>query len=152
MATLDFRVKNGLVTGANNTSLGTAVTVLLNGNFGIGDTNPGYKLAVSGTLNATGAITQAGNQVLHASNYNSYTPTLTGTGASGTWGINITGDAGTVDGLSVSSSQAVSTIVARDASGYTFLNYINSNTANSENPTISQVIVCLLYTSDAADD
>jgi Chaperone of endosialidase len=28
---------------------------------------------------------------LDAANYNSYTPTLTGTGASGTWGINITG-------------------------------------------------------------
>ena len=36
--------------------------------------------------------------LLHSGNYNSYSPTLTGTGASGTWGINITGDAGTVDG------------------------------------------------------
>jgi hypothetical protein len=32
-----------------------------------------------------------GNTVLHAGNYNSYAPTLTGTGASGTWGINVTG-------------------------------------------------------------
>lgn len=32
-----------------------------------------------------------GNTVLDSSNYNSYSPTLTGTGASGTWGINITG-------------------------------------------------------------
>jgi hypothetical protein len=30
---------------------------------------------------------------LHSSNYNSYAPTLTGTGASGTWSINITGNA-----------------------------------------------------------
>jgi len=30
---------------------------------------------------------------LHSGNYNSYTPTLTGTGASGTWGISITGSA-----------------------------------------------------------
>jgi hypothetical protein len=29
--------------------------------------------------------------VLHSSNYNSYSPTLTGGGASGTWGINVTG-------------------------------------------------------------
>lgn len=32
-------------------------------------------------------------QVLHSANYNSYSPTLTGTGASGTWGISITGTA-----------------------------------------------------------
>ena len=32
---------------------------------------------------------------LHSGNYNSYAPTLTGTGASGTWGISITGNAAT---------------------------------------------------------
>ena len=32
-----------------------------------------------------------GNQVLHAGNYNSYSPTLTGGGASGTWNISING-------------------------------------------------------------
>jgi len=37
---------------------------------------------------------------LNSSNFNSYSPTLTGTGASGTWGINITGDANTVNGFS----------------------------------------------------
>lgn len=31
--------------------------------------------------------------ILHSSNYNSYSPTLTGTGASGTWGISVTGTA-----------------------------------------------------------
>lgn len=36
-----------------------------------------------------------GNILLHAGNYNSYTPTLTGTGASGTWDISITGNAKT---------------------------------------------------------
>lgn len=34
--------------------------------------------------------------VIDANNYNSYSPTLTGTGASGTWGINITGSAGSL--------------------------------------------------------
>lgn len=61
----------------------------------------GAKTAVSidhsGNVNiARGALTQGGNQVLHAGNYSSYAPTLTGTGASGTWGINITGNAATV--------------------------------------------------------
>jgi hypothetical protein len=36
-----------------------------------------------------------GNTVLHGGNFNSYSPTLTGGGASGTWGINITGNAAT---------------------------------------------------------
>lgn len=43
-----------------------------------------------------------GNAVLNASNYNTYAPTLTGTGASGTWGISITGTAGGVDWANVS--------------------------------------------------
>ena len=59
----------------------------------------GAKVAVSidhsGNVNIVrGALTQAGNQVLHAGNYNSYSPSLTGSGASGTWGISITGSAG----------------------------------------------------------
>lgn len=36
-----------------------------------------------------------GNILLHAGNYKSYVPTLTGTGASGTWDISITGNAKT---------------------------------------------------------
>ncbi len=46
----------------------------------------------SGLFNAVN-INVNGNQVLHAANYNSYSPTLTGTGASGTWGISISGTA-----------------------------------------------------------
>jgi hypothetical protein len=38
------------------------------------------------------------NVVLHAGNYNGYAPTLTGTGASGTWGIDISGSAANVTG------------------------------------------------------
>ena len=34
-------------------------------------------------------------EVIHSGNYNSYAPTLTGTGASGTWGISISGNAAT---------------------------------------------------------
>ena len=36
---------------------------------------------------------------LNSKNYNSYSPTLTGTGASGTWGISITGNAATVSNI-----------------------------------------------------
>jgi hypothetical protein len=34
--------------------------------------------------------------MLHSNNFNTYSPTLTGTGASGTWGISITGNSATV--------------------------------------------------------
>jgi hypothetical protein len=44
-----------------------------------------------------GALTWRGNAVLHAGNYNSYAPTLTGGNASGTWSINITGNANSVN-------------------------------------------------------
>ena len=43
-----------------------------------------------------------GSQILLALNYNSYSPTLTGGGANGTWGINVTGDAGSVGGVTTS--------------------------------------------------
>jgi uncharacterized protein YunC (DUF1805 family) len=39
---------------------------------------------------------QSWAKALSSQNYNSYSPTLTGTGASGTWGITITGNAATV--------------------------------------------------------
>jgi hypothetical protein len=51
-----------------------------------------------------------GNTSLHAGNYNSYAPTLTGTGASGTWGISITGNAATVtNGVYTSGDQTTIT-------------------------------------------
>ena len=51
-----------------------------------------------------GSVTgPSGNVILHAGNYTSYSPSLTGSGASGTWGINITGNADTVDSLHASS-------------------------------------------------
>jgi hypothetical protein len=61
-------------------------------------------------INVTsGALQQGGNQVLHAGNYNSYAPTLTGTGASGNWGINVTGNAATVtNGVYTSDNVVVS--------------------------------------------
>ena len=52
------------------------------------------------TFDLTGCTSQS--TLLHSTNYNSYTPTLTGTGASGTWVINISGtaaNAGLLDSL-----------------------------------------------------
>lgn len=54
-----------------------------------------------------GAITGAAwNRVLDSSNYTGYTVTKTGSGASGTWGINITGNAATVSVSRLASNTA----------------------------------------------
>jgi hypothetical protein len=103
--------------------------------------------------------------LLHAGNYNSYAPALNGTGATGSWGISITGSSASCTGNAATATSATSattatnwgtygavpvagtsfgnanTIGRSDGNGYTYFNYINSNTGNSENPTISQVIV-----------
>ena len=60
-------------------------------------------------LNSTVPIQQNGNQVLHAANYNNYSPTLTGVGASGTWGISITGTA------AIGTGQVTTTNIASNA-------------------------------------
>lgn len=63
----------------------------------------GSKTAVS--IDHTGLVnfvrarpTYAGSVILDAANYNTYAPTLTGTGASGSWGISVTGTAANVTG------------------------------------------------------
>ena len=63
--------------------------------------------------------------------------------ASGTWSIAITGNAGSITNQANSATITASTgvnashIVQRDANGYIYANYINFNTSESENPTIS---------------
>lgn len=64
--------------------------------IGTGDYN-GQNLRIYGT--GTNDIKWGDNNLLHAGNFNSYAPTLTGTGASGTWGINISGNADSADYL-----------------------------------------------------
>ena len=50
---------------------------------------------LTGTIKVRGKSNSWGNwyTLLHSGNYNSYSPKLDGTGASGTWGISITGNA-----------------------------------------------------------
>lgn len=72
-------------------------------------------------------------EVLTAANYNSYSPTLTGGSASGTWGINVTGTAGSISGYNNPTTAATAnTIVYRDSSGhitgnYGFYGYLNTS-------------------------
>jgi hypothetical protein len=58
------------------------------------------QIAVRGKNNGTW---QSWRTILDSGNYTSYSPSLTGSGASGTWGINVTGSAGSVAWTNVSS-------------------------------------------------
>jgi hypothetical protein len=62
----------------------------------------------------------AWSKILHSGNYNDYAPTKTGVGASGTWQINVTGNASSV--TAITSNQVTSA-----------LGYIPVNTANLNN-------------------
>lgn len=56
--------------------------------------------------------------LLASDNFNSYAPSLTGSGASGTWGINITGTSSSISGYNnPTSAPTASTIVYRDSMG-----------------------------------
>ena len=56
--------------------------------------------------------------ILDALNYNSYSPTLTGTGASGSWGISITGSAGSVAWTNVTSRPTALSQFTNDLGNY----------------------------------
>jgi hypothetical protein len=60
--------------------------------FGLGSANGELRVGTSADLQGSGNI------VLHSANVGSYAPSLTGTGASGTWGISITGSAASITG------------------------------------------------------
>jgi hypothetical protein len=62
------------------------------------------QLAVRGKNNNTW---QSWRTILDSTNYTSYSPTLTGTGASGTWGISVTGNAGTATTLATGRTIAI---------------------------------------------
>lgn len=56
---------------------------------GLGNANGEFRVGTTNNLQSSG------NVVLHAGNYNSYSPSLTGSGASGTWAISVSGNAAT---------------------------------------------------------
>ena len=83
-------------------------------------------------------------ELLTTANYTSYAAKASHThnyaGSSSAGGAATNADK--VDGFHASQTAgSKSTCVVTDANGYTNLNYINSNTGNNENPTVSQVIV-----------
>jgi len=91
---------DGTSIGQTTASLLTGTTVTATSQFngpGTGLTGTASGLSIGGNSATTSQtnftnLTIGGSQVLDAANYNSYAPTLTGGGASGTWNINISGN------------------------------------------------------------
>ena len=59
------------------------------------DDNPSRTMMIRGRNNDTNRTFTTWSKFLHSDNYTAYTVTKTGTGASGTWGISISGNAAT---------------------------------------------------------
>jgi len=88
------------------------------------DWGTGWNISFVTTFN-TVTDTRVAYKTLNAGNYNSYAPTLTGTGASGTWSINVTGNAATVtNGVYTGTSNT-----------YTGANYFQSNLGTTSGAT-----------------
>ena len=60
-------------------------------------------------LSIIGCGENVSSQILHSGNFNSYAPTLTGTNASGTWGISVTGSSASCTGTSASATHLTGT-------------------------------------------
>ena len=93
-----FKIQRG-----TTTAWADAVTVDNSGNVGLGMVPGGsYILETAGAV-SVGSILSSGNNVLTSANFTGYAPSLTGTGASGTWPISISGSAAAVPWSGISS-------------------------------------------------
>ena len=107
---------NSPTTDANNDGNGDAGEALL---MTVGGHAGGTGVIINNTLTAGNALIGA-SQVLHAGNYTSYSPSLTGSGASGTWGISISGSAAQLNGYS-SAENGASVVLRTGSNGYLYL-------------------------------
>ena len=101
-STIDSKLSGYLPLSGGTISTSGAIGLFINRvdyNPKIGFTKDGATLGFIGFNANLEAIVQIGSgteyNLLHSGNYNSYAPTLKGTGASGTWGISISGNAAT---------------------------------------------------------
>ena len=120
--------------------------------------DPSYQLLFSpASANSTAAPTlkiRAGidttwgawSTLLHSSNYNSYSPTLTGTGASGSWGISITGSSASTTGNAATVTNGVYTTGNQSIAG---IKTFSNGTASTTNTSGSVVITGGLGVSGA---
>jgi hypothetical protein len=100
-------------------------------------------ISAGGTGNTTGNsattsqtnfsnLTIGGSQVLYAGNYNSYAPTLTGGGASGTWGINISGNAATATSSTSSTTATTALLTSNSVGGTGEINLVYAGMADND--------------------
>ena len=75
-------------------------------------------------------------QSLHSDNYTLYSPSLTGSGASGTWGINITGTAGAVAWTNVSGRPTTVSSFTNDSGYVTSSGSVNYATSSGNADTV----------------
>lgn len=92
-------------------------------------------------------------ELLDSGNYNSYTPKLDGTGASGTWGINISGSADKLDGYHAGfSNNQVSVYVpfpswsTLKSTGFINANYGNSDYGHPDEEFLKGICKWAIYT------
>ena len=119
------------------TSLASADVTNALGYTPYNSTNPsGYITGINSSMVTTALgytpYNAGGNTVLNSSNYTSYSPSLTGSGASGTWGINITGNATTLGGYAPNQTGGAYAIVQRDSNGYIQNSYFYTSGGGSE--------------------
>ena len=72
---------------------------------------------------------EAWAMMLTTSNYNSYAPTLTGTGAKGTWGINISGNSGSANALKLEAIGDLNSVTDNRAF-YSYFQALNRPSSN----------------------
>jgi hypothetical protein len=104
-------------------------------------------ISASATNVVTGALQQGGNQVLHAANYTSYSPSLTGTGASGSWGISITGTAASITGTyagTLTSNQVINALGFTPGNG----NVTLTGSETLTNKTVEKLVLNDGYTEE----
>jgi hypothetical protein len=80
---------------------------------------------------ASNLYVNSGSLVLSAGNYNSYAPTLTGTGASGTWSINVTGSAGSATTATTATNATNSAVTDDTTTNSThYPNFVSGTSGN----------------------
>lgn len=81
--------------------------------------------SVSGNLNVAGVLTAGVGSytVLNSNNYNTYTPTLSGTGATGTWNIGVLGNAATATNSTNAANLVTSNWTVNESGGKLYFKY-----------------------------
>ena len=119
--------KPGIYNGSGTTSGGA------NNSITVGSENTIYFVTQNverARIDSSSNMYIAGHLALHAGNYNSYSPTLGGGGAAGTWGISVTGNATTATRL-----QTARTIGGVSFNGSANINLPGVNTQGNQNTT-----------------